>query len=75
MIADAPRALDASSEWDGIAYLVFPRRAGYLKLQESADYQAAIPDRVAGTYERMLYVLIKAIGTLPSRSVREEEVG
>ena len=56
-VTQVPGALDASSEWDGIAYVVFPKRAGYLELQESADYQAAIPDRVAGTYERMLYVL------------------
>ena len=44
-----------SDEWDAVAYAMYPRRAAYLQLQRDIDYQAAIPDRVAGNYERMLY--------------------
>jgi len=36
---------------------MYPRRTAYLQLQRDTDYQMAIPDRVAGTYERMLYLL------------------
>ncbi len=56
-ITDVPKIFEMSDEWDGVAYAMYPRRAAYLQLQRDTDYQMAIPDRVAGTYERMLYVL------------------
>jgi len=56
-VTDMPKIFEMSDEWDGVAYAMYPRRAAYLQLQRDTDYQGAIPDRVAGTYERMLYVL------------------
>lgn len=56
-ITDVPAIFEMSNEWDGVAYAMYPRRAAYLQLQRDTSYQMAIPDRVAGTYERMLYVL------------------
>ena len=46
-----------SADWDGVALPVYPRRASYNQLQRSVDYQGGIPDRVAGTFARLLYVL------------------
>jgi uncharacterized protein (DUF1330 family) len=54
---DVQKIFGMSDEWDGVAYAMYPRRAAYLQLQRDVDYQMAIPDRVAGTYERMLYLL------------------
>ncbi len=56
-ITDMPAIFQMSDEWDGVAYAMYPRRAAYAQLQQDVDYQMAIPDRVAGTYERMLYLL------------------
>lgn len=56
-ITDMNKIFELSDEWDGVAYAMYPRRAAYLQLQRDVDYQMAIPDRVAGNYERMLYVL------------------
>ena len=56
-MTDVQKIFEMSNEWDGVAYAIYPRRAAYLQLQRDVDYQLAIPDRVAGTYERMLYVL------------------
>ena len=56
-ITSVNKIFEMSDEWDGVAYAMYPRRAAYLQLQRDTDYQAGIPDRVAGTYERMLYVL------------------
>lgn len=56
-ITDVPKVFEMSDEWDGVAYAMYPRRAAYIQLQRDTSYQGAIPDRVAGTYERMLYVL------------------
>lgn len=56
-ITDMPAIFQMSDEWDGVAYAMYPRRAAYAQLQQDLDYQMAIPDRVAGTYERMLYLL------------------
>ncbi len=56
-ITDLPKVFEMSDAWDGVAYAIYPRRAAYLQLQRSTAYQLAIPDRVAGTYERMLYLL------------------
>lgn len=54
---DMQKIFQFSNEWDGVAYAMYPRRASYARLQQDVDYQMAIPDRVAGTYERMLYLL------------------
>jgi len=56
-ITDMNKIFELSDEWDGVAYAMYPRRAAYLQLQRDVDYQEAIKDRVAGNYERMLYVL------------------
>jgi len=56
-ITDQNKIFELSDEWDGVAYAMYPRRAAYLQLQRDIDYQMAIPDRVAGNYERMLYLL------------------
>jgi uncharacterized protein (DUF1330 family) len=56
-ITNVDKIFEISDRWDGVAYAMYPRRAAYLQLQRDVDYQMAIPDRVAGTYERMLYVL------------------
>ena len=36
---------------------MYPSRGAYQQLQRDVDYQEGIKDRVAGTHERMLYVL------------------
>jgi uncharacterized protein (DUF1330 family) len=56
-ITDMNKAFEISDEWDSVAYAMYPRRSAYLQLQRDVDYQMAIPDRVAGTLERMLYVI------------------
>lgn len=56
-VTDINKIFELSDEWDGVAYAMYPRRAAYLQLQRDTDYQEAIKDRVAGNYERMLYVL------------------
>lgn len=56
-INNLEKIFQISDEWDGVAYAMYPRRTAYLQLQRDVDYQLAIPDRVAGTYERMLYLL------------------
>ena len=56
-ITNVDKIFEISDKWDGVAYAMYPRRAAYLQLQRDIDYQMAIPDRVAGTFERMLYVL------------------
>jgi uncharacterized protein (DUF1330 family) len=56
-VTDMNKIFEMSDEWDGVAYAMYPRRTAYLQLQRDTEYQEAISDRVAGTYERMLYVL------------------
>ena len=56
-VTDMNKIFQMSDEWDGVAYAMYPRREAYLQLQRDVDYQMAIPDRVAGNYERMLYLL------------------
>jgi uncharacterized protein (DUF1330 family) len=56
-VTDANKIFEFSDEWDVVAYAMYPSRAGYLQLQRDVDYQEGIKDRVAGTYERLLYVL------------------
>lgn len=56
-ITDMQAIFQMSHDWDGVAYVMYPRRASYAMLQQDVDYQMAIADRVAGTYERMLYLL------------------
>jgi len=56
-ITDADAIYGFSEKWDIVDLPVYPRRQSYLQLQKSRAYQGAIPDRVAGTFERLLYVL------------------
>lgn len=56
-VTDANADYGFSDKWDIVDLPVYPRRKSYLQLQKSAAYQGAIPDRVAGTFERLLYVL------------------
>ncbi len=56
-ITDASAIYGFSDQWDEVAYALYPRKRAYLQLQTDEDYQLAIPDRVAGTYRRMLYAI------------------
>ena len=56
-VTDASMIYEFSDAWDEVAYALYPRKRGYLQLQRDQDYQGAIPDRVAGTYKRMLYAI------------------
>ncbi len=56
-ITDASEIYGFSSEWDEVAFALYPRKRAYIQLQTDKDYQLAIPDRVAGTYRRMLYAI------------------
>ena len=56
-ITDASAIYEFSDGWDEVAYALYPRKRAYLQLQRDQDYQRAIPDRVAGTYRRMLYAI------------------
>ena len=47
----------SSTDWDAAGLVLFPEASDYLRLQQSPRYQSGVPDRVAGTYERMLYLL------------------
>ncbi|MBL0713126.1 MAG: DUF1330 domain-containing protein [Desulfosarcina sp.] len=53
----ANKVFEFDDTWDGLAFVLYPRRSSYLQLQRSEAYQAGITDRVAGTYERLLYVI------------------
>jgi catechol 2,3-dioxygenase-like lactoylglutathione lyase family enzyme/uncharacterized protein (DUF1330 family) len=59
--ASAIHDLDASfgfdNSWDEMTMPVYSRLASYGLVQSNPDYQAALPDRVAGTFERLLYAL------------------
>lgn len=56
-ITDAARIYEFSDAWDEVAYALYPRKRAYLQLQRDQDYQLAIPDRVAGTYRRLIYAI------------------
>lgn len=56
-ITDAAKIYEFSDEWDEVAFALYPRKRAYLQLQRDEDYQLAIPDRVAGTYRRLIYAI------------------
>ena len=56
-ITDASKIYEFSDAWDEVAYALYPRKRAYLQLQRDQDYQLAIPDRVAGTYRRLIYAI------------------
>jgi len=69
--ASAIHDLDSSfgfdNSWDEITVPVYSRLASYGLVQSNADYQAALPDRVAGTFQRHLYVLRDGEPIFPAR--------
>lgn len=56
-ITDTAKIYEFSDAWDEVAYALYPRKRAYLQLQRDEDYQGAIPDRVAGTYRRLIYAI------------------
>ena len=56
-ITDESKIYEFSAAWDEVAYALYPRKRAYLQLQRDEDYQLAIPDRVAGTYRRLIYAI------------------
>jgi uncharacterized protein (DUF1330 family) len=56
-IHDLDPSYGFDNSWDEITCPVYSRLASYGLVQSNSDYQAALPDRVAGTFERLLYVL------------------
>jgi uncharacterized protein (DUF1330 family) len=56
-ITDTSAIYEFSDGWDEVAYAMYPRKRAYLQLQRDKDYQRAIPDRVGGTFRRLLYAI------------------
>ena len=50
-------AFGFDDSWDGVALVVYHRRQSFIQLQNSRNYQLAIPFRTAGASRRTLYVL------------------
>jgi uncharacterized protein (DUF1330 family) len=65
-IHDLDAAYGFDNSWDEIAAPLYRRRAAYGVANASAAYQAAVPDRVAGTYQRHLYSLVDGEQLLPA---------
>ncbi len=65
-IHDLDEAYGFDNSWDEIAAPVYRRRASYAVANASEAYQAMIPDRVAGTYQRHLYSLVDGKQLLPA---------
>ena len=65
-IHDLDAAYGFDNSWDEIAAPVYRRRASYGVANASAAYQAAVPDRVAGTFQRHLYSLVDGDQLLPA---------
>jgi len=65
---DLDAAYGFDNSWDEIAAPVYRRRASYGVANASEAYQSMVPDRVAGTYQRHLYVLVDGEQILPATS-------
>jgi uncharacterized protein (DUF1330 family) len=65
-IHDLDAAYGFDDSWDEIAAPLYRRRAAYGVANASPAYQAAVPDRVAGTYQRHLYSLVDGEQLLPA---------
>jgi len=50
-------AFGFDDSWDGVGLVVYHRRQSFIQLQNSRNYQLAIPFRTAGASRRTLYVL------------------
>ena len=50
-------AFGFDESWDGVGLVVYHRRQSFIQLQNSRNYQLAIPFRTAGASRRTLYVL------------------
>jgi len=57
-VNDFPSEFGFNDSWDGIVIPVYHRRNAYLTMQDSPEYQLAIPFRTAGTSRRLLYPLV-----------------
>jgi uncharacterized protein (DUF1330 family) len=66
VIHDLDAAYGFDNSWDEITIPVYSRRASYGLAQASLDYQAALPDRVAGTFQRHLYALSDGAPIFPA---------
>ncbi len=71
-IHDLDEAYGFDDSWDEIAAPLYRRRAAYGVANASPAYQAAIPDRVAGTYQRHLYSLVDGEQLLPASLTIQE---
>ncbi len=65
-IHDLDKAYGFDNSWDEIAAPLYRRRASYAVANASEAYQAMVPDRVAGTYQRHLYSLVDGEQLLPA---------
>lgn len=66
VIHDLTASYNFDNSWDEIAIPVYSRLASYGMAQSNPDYQAALPDRVAGTFQRHLYTLSDGKPILPA---------
>lgn len=46
------KIFEFNDAWDGVAFVLYPRRSSYIQLQRSEAYQDGIADRVACRYLR-----------------------
>jgi len=65
-IHDLDPAYGFDDSWDEIAAPLYRRRASYGVANASEAYQLGEPDRVAGTYQRHLYLLVDGEQLLPA---------
>lgn len=57
VIHDLDTSFGFDNSWDEMTVPVYSRLASYGLVQSNVDYQSALPDRVAGTFQRHLYAL------------------
>jgi uncharacterized protein (DUF1330 family) len=56
-LTDFDPAFGFDDSWDGVGLVVYHRRQSFIQLQNSRNYQLAIPFRTAGASRRTLYAL------------------
>ena len=62
----------ASTDWDHVALVFYPRRAAYLDMQNSEAYRNAIPDRTGGLAKRLLFAFKQGSRPTPLDDVRKK---